>query len=300
MAGWSALQVLLIIIGHLTCADITTEPIVTEDGYYNYDTITAHENKSSYFDLSIYNNTCDDSEMNATREFCESPEGDVMETCERFQKVVRSMMDFSCYLSEDIAEAAINVSTDYINDCQDNQTCADGIEIINALQAGLRMCNTTEALYMNLLYSIQRIMILQKQIGPLNESYVWERIVEQQTYLVEDFKKYINNVEDLLNFLNEQNITNIFLSGVFISRTNLQYLNTILDKQSDYLVYCQDMKTSWNKIDVVRFDIRLAMFSFLFIVGATGNIILILVFIKYRDMRTTANIMLINLSVVDC
>ncbi|KAJ9577478.1 hypothetical protein L9F63_005979 [Diploptera punctata] len=162
------------------------------------------------------------------------------------------------------------------------------------------MCNATEAIYMDLNYSKAEIMMLQIQMGPLNQSYVWELIVKQQTDLVDDVEKYIKNAEKLLKFLNEQNITNIFLSGLFIDHTNLDHLNNIFDKEMKNLVYYQDKKSLWNKIDVIRFDIKLAIFSFLFIVGAIGNIILILVFIKYKDMRTTANIMLINLSVVDC
>ncbi|PSN55483.1 hypothetical protein C0J52_02607 [Blattella germanica] len=297
------------------------------NSYNKYETIeTDSENATSFppvFDVSQYVNECPpaqndtrwpcEEQFTSWQEFQERGQELALDLCESFQDITKQMMYYSCYVAPSASESALNMSTkyeqkyaDFLNSIANTkledrtQDFIDSIGTVKNMKLALNLSEEVRKGYMNMRSRINTVSVLQDDFGALNRSQVYTEIENEQTLLIEEMKSYVSKVKNLKMFLEQQKLTNVFYSGVLAQIADIPVEEGVLPNQLNHLQNIHKNLTLHQNMEILLVNARLAFVVIFLTLGMTGNLLLLVVFIKYKNMRTTANLMLINLTITDC
>ncbi|PSN55486.1 hypothetical protein C0J52_02604 [Blattella germanica] len=297
------------------------------NSYNEYETITSNTEKSfnfpNVFDVTQYENDCPpgnivprwpcEDETNLWKEYGENMTQISIKLCDNFQDVIDDMMYYSCYVSPSLAKSAFNRSTIYIENCNidfpDNitnpqlekrkQEYIKSFETVTKLKQALNLSEQLREGYMKMRNGALKVDFLDEYKGALNRSEVYFKIEEEQNLLKQAIELFGPLVENLVTYLEQHNLENVFNSGKLAILAN-RSLNVLIPIKQ-YMIEDNNMRmVIEQKVDTLRTYINPLFIAILLTVGLIGNILLLSIFIKYKDMRTIANFMIINLTVTDC
>ena len=147
--------------------------------------------------------------------------------------------------------------------------------------------------------ALQNINQQMKAINPFNEYSMWVNILGK-------FKEAISllkNIFEKAGYMSEHKDGNPFLNVIKSSKISrlldAQHWAKILEEEPKMLVYYQTQLRGAQKIQFMRYKVTPVIMAIVFVVGITGNGLLLTIFVRHNETRTVANSMLINLTVVD-
>ena len=273
----------------------------TEDNMGNEEFETGFE-IPSVFDLTSYNNTCG---RNAEERACYIQQNTTAhmeaELCRRYVHIIGLAYEFSCYYDTP-GDRLINASTEYIQYLSVSLLTQ---EIY--LQSMHDVQKMAQVVQMSDIQALQGVKAFSLPHSPSHSFTIVPKEIpttyqDQHVYVVE-LDKYLQMTVNVSNYITENNLTNIFpyLNEILIDlidKTGSMFYDDVqtLGKLSVYYNLYNEFLRGYRTYDIIV----IGSAGIIFIIGIVLNILLIAVFTKFREMRTYHNVLLINLTVVDC
>ena len=108
--------------------------------------------------------------------------------------------------------------------------------------------------------------------------------------------RYIAYAEEVRQYLQTNNLNYILDKDLVRWLLNTEQWSKTLDEFNENLVFKENVLELHTKIDFLDEVVTPAMMGTVFIVGMFGNGLLLLIFIRHKEMRTSPNLLLINLA----
>ncbi|XP_069686044.1 neuropeptide CCHamide-1 receptor-like isoform X2 [Periplaneta americana] len=266
----------------LTCMETERNKLLAEGR--KYPTFAKKWGKDTWKFLSINNNTIGKI-ANDDMKICIE---ELKHTINKFKEFNKILNKFKLTSDNHISIESLNVGIQQKVLVQFQTFSSMFEQLYNIITLYDTLHNTTTPAY-----NLTEKYITYSDITFLEDAYehllvsrqLYETILEKATNLV-DFKKE-NNIEDVF----QNNFTRKLL--------NLEYwakkLQNVRKKTEDFHKYITKEKF---RIPLQHY-IQPAVYGIIFIFGFVGNVVLAVIIIKYKDMRTTANMLLLNLAFGD-
>ncbi|KAJ9577473.1 hypothetical protein L9F63_005974 [Diploptera punctata] len=277
---------------------------------YNVEYSDEFENENevpSVFDLSSYNNTCTPHQQQNRSCFIHRNDTAEIEAelCLQFANIIHLAYVFSCYYNiprYQLTNATYNYIENLTSFLQTHRHMQEyyfqSIRDVDKISRFVKMSDDHAEQTVKT-YSLPHAPTTDFSIVPNDIPLLYE---DHEIY-INQFSKYIDQGVNLLKYAKENNLTNIFPYLYEILLRNIEkeqeYLHEDLltfDKLEVLLKAFNDFKKAYRIFDVIV----LGSAGFLFFVGIVLNVILLAVFIRFKETRTYTNSMLINLVVTDC
>jgi hypothetical protein len=285
----------------------------------------------SAFDLSSYENNCDES-YEAVDEYHYVPNsgqftGQMVRLAfalrQEFRALITTAMHFTCSSNETIGRHAINMSRAYAEKCKQfvvelkasapDQTTAE-VEELNVLDPELYVKSIARAQSVTRFVeqltemitdeekadAIKRIMYQHyDRMQFCNESLAWEAILREYKEMKNLLMVRLARAVNLSKHIEE----NDFLNGTITNHTARfldvpNWKHRLKKAEVEMLMYEGSLSRAQGDLIIIK--VKSIITVVVFVVGITGNGLLLLIFIRHKETRTLPNSMLINLTVVDC
>ncbi|PSN33814.1 hypothetical protein C0J52_19363 [Blattella germanica] len=248
---------------------------------------------------------CNDTYQNSVCTIHNESVFEVKEACDKFKAIVRSAMLFACYGNITVGDETINISKNYVQlyHSEVNQTVCPTAESINMVKEITRGTQHFKKIlvYQRKIISLNESINKQyKSFTHLNATATFEMCAimhHENVQLIESMKHEAQLFSD---FLAKSQLSNIFQTNLTNQYTCLQNFNSMLFNATEKLEEYTSLLPVLEKFHTMRFIITPILMGAMFLVGILANLPILIVFIRYKDMRRTTNIMLFNLIISDC
>jgi len=238
----------------------------------------------------------------------------------KFNMLMTAAFGFFCTGNTIVGHKVISMAQIYVHNFTEFMVRLNGSEAAIGEEAVL---DTVADLYRT---SIQHVESVMELVEPLTETLIeWDKIVEMKPIILQQ-EKYVDffNKSSVLEFIVgkqkelvrlRQNIferaenmsehkhrnpfINVITSGLIRRSLDAQLLAKLLEEETQFLVYCQTELRDVQHKQFVQDTVVPVIGAIVFVVGITGNGLLLTIFVRHKETRTLANSMLINLTGVD-
>jgi hypothetical protein len=242
---------------------------------------------------------------------------------ETFYELLKTAIRFGCTAKETLGHDVISMSRTYVQRCKDflstlNRTTADRYETALYGAVGLdREVYETGMLHaqymMELAEHLNELIIEHAKIDKINKSIdekynenyflhgglEWENIVARQEELTSLLQSCVQEAENASKY-KEHDFLDILISNQTSYFLNVSHWTDLLEKSNERLDRYKTKLTEAQQVKFVLYTVETPMMATVFIVGITGNGVLLTIFIRHKEIRTFPNSMLMNLTAVDC
>jgi hypothetical protein len=290
--------------------------------------ISSHDFVSA-FDLSSYENNCDES-YETVDEYHYIPNsgqfpGQMVELAlalrDEFRALITTVMHFTCSSNETVGRHVSNMSRAYVEKCKQfvvelkdsmlDQTKAEGRNILDPKLYGKSIAHAQSVTRVveqltEMITDEEKVDVMKRiqyqhyeQMQYCNESLAWEAILgatkEIKNLLVIRLARAMNLSKDIEenDFLN---VTVTNHTARFFDVSNCKH--ELRKAEAEIPKYKEELSNRQG--DQIIIKVKRIITVIVFAVGITGNGLLLMVFIRHKQTRTLPNSMLINLTVVDC
>ncbi|XP_069686052.1 gastrin-releasing peptide receptor-like isoform X2 [Periplaneta americana] len=161
-----------------------------------------------------------------------------------------------------------------------------------------QLYNVTNQYYVIIHYSRRARQLMGEykvsyDVATLEEAYEQMVINEKNT------EEFVQRVRNLVEFRKKTQLDNTFLNNVTRKLLNVEYWKNISEQQKNETLKYQEYLVEEKFRIPLQHYIQPAVNAIIFIVGFVGNVVLAVIIIRHRQMRTTANMLLLNLAVGD-
>ncbi|KAJ4427999.1 hypothetical protein ANN_24012 [Periplaneta americana] len=140
---------------------------------------------------------------------------------------------------------------------------------------------------------------LKRKYNIFNDVSTLEKLYEQYITNEKSIEKFLQQVKKLVNFRKINDMEKVFNTNFTTKLLDVEFWETFLYKQKNTTLKCQEYLFEEKFRIPLQHYIQPAVNAIIFIVGFVGNVVLAVIIIRHRQMRTTANMMLLNLAVGD-
>ncbi|XP_069669101.1 neuromedin-B receptor-like [Periplaneta americana] len=237
----------------------------------------------------------------------------------QFQEVIKSAMIFACLTNDSVGQDTIDSLNDYVQKCTEfveklklKQT---EIEIVPVFDSRPYQKSITDAQsvifvvqqFRDLVDDNNKIVRLQtsfykqaKAFDQFNKTAVWENITKEQKLLLNIMTDYVQKAGNLSENIQQNHLSNIFVTKTTSQLIDVKFWEKQLHNQKEIVALSQGAVDSFKDIDVTLYVVEPIVGGIVFVFSIIGNAILLLIFIRHKEMRTLPNLMVINLAFVDC
>jgi hypothetical protein len=317
-------------------ADYEEETTTARDSFMYMDSKPNASSAScvSGFDISLYHNNCTEvyeyengnqfQYMSYNGEFLHNLTATASELCEEFHVLLKTAMRFTCTANETMGHDVIYKSQTYVRKCKEflaklnasmldqNEAALDksdapdtGVYEMSVLRAQ-RLVEVAEQLT-DLVTGQAKIDILNNSIAQyseeeyfLNTTLVLEIIVREQEERISLLKNCMQKAVNVSKYTEENGFLALLVSNHTSPLLDVRYWSDLLKNESETLRRYKESLFGGQHDQFILYTVKPAVTAIVFVVGITGNGLLLAIFIRYKETRTLPNSMLMNLTAVDC
>jgi hypothetical protein len=239
----------------------------------------------------------------------------------KYNTVLKNFLWYICTKNTAIGRGVITKSRIYIHNVTEFMVRLNGS---TAAKGEVAVIDTLAELYRKSKWKVQNVLaILEHLTEMITEGakfYVMKRVIPQQwnsdvfykssglEYTVESQKKLVDLLQNITkrarNILEYTYEEKSFISDTGSGSTgrllNIQYWAKLLEQETKVLVLYKTKLLEGHHLQGVMYKVTPVIVVIVLVVGIAGNGLLLTIFVRNKEMRTLANSMLINLTVVDC
>jgi len=150
-------------------------------------------------------------------------------------------------------------------------------------------------MYAMILSTLQQL----KAVNVFYKSSALKITVEKGKELVSLIQNISERAGNMSEHTDGNPFINVVTSGMISRFHNAQYWAKLLEKQTHVLVTYEIWLHEVQHIQFMMYQVTPVIVAIVLVLGITGNGLLLTIFVRYKETRTLANSMLINLTVVD-
>jgi hypothetical protein len=239
------------------------------------------------------------------------------------EQLIKSARRFACTPNEDLGRSFISVSQKYLGMCKNflsllNLTVPiDRTRGLNTTQLCEHEVIRTNILFaeymMELAEELTELIREAKEINAIKESIVkifYENtevtlvflsrdIVRRQEKLVSLLQSCVQKADNASKY-KDLDFLDILISDHNSYLLNVSYWNALLEGEIERMHGLKSQDVIVEHFLFVMYTAAPLVIATLFVVGMTGNVLLLTIFIRHKEARKFQNSILINLTVVDC
>ncbi|XP_069669121.1 uncharacterized protein [Periplaneta americana] len=236
-----------------------------------------------------------------------------------FQEAIRSVMIFVCADNSSIVNDTINSLQDYVQKCTKfiGELKSTDEDITNGTILDLKPYEDSIKYVTSIICIVQQFKDLVDDTDKMvflrnsfvnkynvfdhfNKTKVWETFYKEQTSLLNIMEKYIVKIGNLSEEIELGNLSNIMITQETSDLVDLRYWENEVSEQRKLVEIIQCAFYDFKKTDTFQLLVKPIVSGTVSSFSVIGNTLLLLIFIRHKEMRTLANLMLINLAVIDC
>ncbi|KAJ9582293.1 hypothetical protein L9F63_003422 [Diploptera punctata] len=165
------------------------------------------------------------------------------------------------------------------------------------------------------LYYLNNLSFTHETIYNQNEKYKQSMAVYNSTQKIEDLNMALtelkNTVSLLKDFVNQQdifisfmrnnnlNLYDNFQTGYMLYLTNIQHWKKYLQDREEELKIFEQYASNKKFENLLHSKIQPTVHGLIFAVGFVGNVVLLIIFIRHKEMRNPPSMMILNLTLAD-
>ena len=146
---------------------------------------------------------------------------------------------------------------------------------------------------------IQNMSQQMEAVNPFNEYSSWVTILGKFKEAISVIQNISERAGNMSEHTDGNPFINVITSGWIWRFLYAQHWAKLLEKQTQKLVKYQTQLREVQQEVFVKNTVVPVIVAIVFVVGMTGNGLLLTIFVRHKETRTLANSMLINLTVVD-
>jgi len=149
-------------------------------------------------------------------------------------------------------------------------------------------------------YEMKRIIPQQWNSDVFYKSSVLENTVESQKELVNLLQNISERAGNMSEHTDGHPVIHVITSTSTSRFFDAQYWAKLFEQETKVLVLYKTKLLEGHHLQNLMYKMTPVIVAIVLVVGITGNGLLLTIFVRQKEMRTLANSMLINLTVVDC
>jgi len=297
---------------------------------FNNDSNVSLENLLSTFNITSYVGNCTDlqeqtdaDEFYNISDYGEFPDGFVRTTLEMYGEIktlIKTALWFICTENTTVGYDVITTSQMYVHNYTEFIVRLNG----SAATIGeVSVSDTVADVYRTSIQHVECVMELVEHLTEMiaeeNKVYALLQNISQKREAINflnefslaitilgEFKEVISLLQNILEKagnMSEHKDGNPFINVITSSNISrfldAQYWAKLLEEETENLDYYQTGLRLDEHTKFMRYQVNPVIKAIVLVVGITGNVLLLAIFVRHKETRTVANSMLINLTVVD-